>query len=104
MMSAGRSGAATALDEGLGVFGDGVLDFGFDGLDFHGGGEFFVLLPALTFLGAPAAAIGCEGLDIGDGEFADMALGEEVAGLGNGGDEAGGELAESVEVGGDLGA
>jgi len=98
------SALAAAFDQGFGVFGDGVLDFFFDGLDVHAGGEFFVLAPAFDFLAQQHAGhfVGV-GFDVGDGELADVALGEEVAGLGDGGDQAGGKLAEAVDVGGDLG-
>ena len=44
------------------------------------------------------------GFDIGDGEFADMLLGEKIARLGDRGDQARGELAEPIDIASKLGA
>ncbi len=63
------------------------------------------MAPALHFLADHHAGhfVGV-GFDVRDGELADVTLGEEVTRLGDGGDETGAELAEAVDIRGDLSA
>ncbi len=86
------------LDERLGPVDDGGEEFVFDRDRVHRRGEFLVFGPALGVGAGHEAPLADECFDLGGIETLDEFLGEGAAGLADGGDEGGDELAEFLGI------